>query len=690
MSSLAVSAPLGAAGVPSPERAARSKFNLTYEVKVLIAALFIAIILGVAFFLQPKSKRQLERFCTTTGCEEHRRRLENQLDQSVDPCDDFYAYVCGRWEPRKEFHLSRSELSDMFLSWLYKLPATLEKGVVQFPVGKKVAAMFERCRTQKGSQVGIIKGFMRSRGIVWPESPEEPVPPAKALFDLSFNWNVHLWFTLKVLPAIPTKMPRRIFLAPNQLMLLWKAMINQIPKQSFQRVYTDLFKIFADDKSRKPETNDAFQTHDILEYVYDTLVPSCPCKSHTPGLFSLSDIDKSSPIPIGEHIMNISNEVLGIYPPFTMDDLVLVSDMSHFDNILRIFGRVNDTTLLRHLAFLFAQVYAVVAYPTGVLVVVHGSEHRAEEERPRFCAGQIEPSYKLLVAAMTSVAHFSEQERRRIDEQLEGIVQVAVDKTWAVSWLDNKTKQVATQKLKNVRTVVWPSDKFLTPEVLEEVYADFNGSASSFADFWIDTRRSQRLLFGSEAAEQELLLGDNTRLPYVEYIRVLNRLSVSLGALAAPLYYPQGTKAMLHGGVLFLYARALISAIDNEGVVINPQGEIVSSWLNEDLQETYEQRTLGCLPGNVSIFPEIPAMEVAYEAFKRSFEDNDTQLSEDLTEEKVFFITACLSTCATTPADNLYGGDCNKAVVNFEPFARAFNCPVGSKMNPATKCSFYD
>ncbi|XP_037502791.1 neprilysin-1-like [Rhipicephalus sanguineus] len=83
-------------------------------------------------------------------------------------------------------------------------------------------------------------------------------------------------------------------------------------------------------------------------------------------------------------------------------------------------------------------------------------------------------------------------------------------------------------------------------------------------------------------------------------------------------------------------------------------------------------------------------MEVAYEAFKRRLDENGTQLSEELTEEKVFFITACLSTCATTPADNLFGGDCNKAVMNFAPFAEAFSCPVGSKMNPETKCSFYD
>ncbi|KAH7941352.1 hypothetical protein HPB49_012521 [Dermacentor silvarum] len=206
---------------------------------------------------------------------------------------------------------------------------------------------------------------------------------------------------------------------------------------------------------------------------------------------------------------------------------------------------------------------------------------------------------------------------------------VAVEKTWASSWLDNETKHFAAAKLTSVRTVVWPSDKFFAAKALEEVYENFTDTAASFVEYWIQTRRSQRLMFGTEAAEQELLLGDNTQLPYVEYVHLLNRLSVALGALAPPLYYRDGTNAMLHGGILYLYARELIKSIDNEGL-------------------------------------------------------------EDLTEEKVFFITACLSSCAVTPADNLFGGDCNKAVMNFAPFAKAFGCPVGSNMNPATKCTFYD
>ncbi|KAL3180431.1 hypothetical protein MRX96_008992 [Rhipicephalus microplus] len=88
-----------------------------------------------------------ERFCTTKGCEEHKRRIEGQLDKSVDPCDDLGTHVCGGWASRKEFLLSRSQMTDMHLAWLYKLSTTLEAGVARLPVGMKVDEMFKSCMT---------------------------------------------------------------------------------------------------------------------------------------------------------------------------------------------------------------------------------------------------------------------------------------------------------------------------------------------------------------------------------------------------------------------------------------------------------------------------------------------------------------------------------------------------------------
>ncbi|XP_077523098.1 neprilysin-3-like [Amblyomma americanum] len=267
---------------------------------------------------------------------------------------------------------------------------------------------------------------------------------------------------------------------------------------------------------------------------------------------------------------------------------------------------------------------------------------------------------------------------------------MAIKKTSAASWLDNQTIGVAVKKLKNVRTLLWPTEKYLTVEGIEEAYANFSENASSFAHLWIDARRNIRNLFGSEAGVQEQRLRLSSAQPYIEYVPVLNVLALSLGALAPPLFYPDGTNAMMHGGLGYFYARELVGAIDREGVKVDPLGHIVPSWLSEAVKPRFRQRDQGCLHYNSSVFPEVPAMEVAFAAFQQHAENSDLQLTDELSEAKIFFITACLTSCATKEKNNLYGGDCNKAVMNFAPFAEAFRCPVGSRMNPVKQCTFFD
>ncbi|XP_077521082.1 endothelin-converting enzyme 1-like [Amblyomma americanum] len=660
---------------------------------MLVAVLICVGVVSIALLLYKSADPRARPHCATTSCAHHRGLIESQLDTSVNPCDDFAAYVCGRWTPRKEFsELSRSALMDMVMAWLKKLRDTLDRSLDVLPAGRKAAAMFNSCMTQTGSQVDIVKEFMREHGLIWPEDPTDKLGPLEVLIDLAFNWNVDLWFSLKLLlpNTVDDYSKRRIFIAPNNLILQWRTLFRQIPRTYFEKVYSNIYRLFNTDVDKVPPRVRIAVDYGTVKDVFEVLSSSA-WKARVPAVFPLRDLEKYTDASTAHYIKESIDTMMRIEPPVTMDDLMLMSDMALLKALVHIFNFVSDHAVRRHLAWLFLQGYAAVANPEVVLLVMHGSKRQADIQRPMFCAGQVEASYRLLVSAMATVAYFPEEERRRIDSHLARISEVAVEKTTAAVWLDNTTRDVAVEKLKDVRTVLWPDEKFLTAQGLEEYYANFTEAASSFADFWIKTRRSLRRLVGSDAGCQELRIRDGIAEPYVEYLHVLNEVSLSLGALLPPLYYKDGTKAMLYGGLGYFYAMELVGAVDTEGVKVDPRGNFVSSWLSEAVKPVFEERVLGCLAtSNTSIFPEVPAMEVAFAAFKRDLNEKDAQLSDELTEEKVFFITACLPSCAATAADNLYGGDCNKAVANFAPFARTFQCPLGSKMNPQKKCTFFD
>ncbi|KAH6926796.1 hypothetical protein HPB50_022226 [Hyalomma asiaticum] len=68
----------------------------------------------------------------------------------------------------------------------------------------------------------------------------------------------------------------------------------------------------------------------------------------------------------------------------------------------------------------------------------------------------------------------------------------------------------------------------------------------------------------------------------------------------------------------------------------------------------------------------------------------NVRLREDLSEDKVYFMTLCYMFCESTGHLNPLAPDCNKVARNSASFAKAFGCPPNSPMNPEKKCPFFN
>ena len=61
-------------------------------ITLLATVIALAATLGVE-----RGKATAEDVCLTDGCIELSAQIAASLNQSVDPCEDFYQFSCGNW-----------------------------------------------------------------------------------------------------------------------------------------------------------------------------------------------------------------------------------------------------------------------------------------------------------------------------------------------------------------------------------------------------------------------------------------------------------------------------------------------------------------------------------------------------------------------------------------------------------------
>ncbi|XP_077497810.1 uncharacterized protein LOC144108474 [Amblyomma americanum] len=83
------------------------------------AGLFVAFMLALSMFARYRNAIvTAQKICRTEDCVIHERLLRQNINGSVDPCQDFSAYACSAWSPSKQFvSYAAATTSDAIEAW---------------------------------------------------------------------------------------------------------------------------------------------------------------------------------------------------------------------------------------------------------------------------------------------------------------------------------------------------------------------------------------------------------------------------------------------------------------------------------------------------------------------------------------------------------------------------------------------
>ncbi|KAH8033437.1 hypothetical protein HPB51_012890 [Rhipicephalus microplus] len=644
-----------------------------------------------------------EVLCRTVGCRYYAEILAGAVNATINPCDDFEAYACSNWAPfAQPYSYGTASMSSAMAAWYESFRKIFLDGSPREHFVRKVDAAFSSCMltSPEDSRRGIsdLKSFMRQLRISWPDAPLEKVDPLGVLLDLSLNWRLDIWFSaaLRRCPygCAPSDGGRHILFDPTSFFIVRE---NKQRDLSALKSYMTYWNRFSNAflAPGYPERSEEYinRIAMIERSVFNRFILVGKKVAVQPVQFELGSIRYLTPnIPESRWIDQLNSHV-NRFGEFRRNDRVTVWDRELLYAVNEMFVNYTRVELLEHISWIFVQNFGPLA-DRELLLPQHGDKRAAAEYRHIFCATQVEIAYQRLFTSTYAKDHFTTRTRNGIDALLASVAQSAADKIFSVTWADEASKQALVDRVRNVTVELWPGSEFLSDESIHRFeqlfFADEN---NLFAQQWIWAMKTWRRLRDSATHNDTIESPRNYALPYFRYTHVLNSVSIALAAFSRPWYYADGTKAMAYGTVGFSFARELARSFDPFTVPVDLLGQATlfqpaATWT------TGSRRRAACLnPFHSTPFPEIPALEFAYQAYKDSIaikNDSERRVSSSISDEQLFFLSACFAMCNLPETMQSYRLHCNKAVSNFAPFARAFGCQDDAKMSPHKKCSYLD
>ncbi|KAG0417572.1 hypothetical protein HPB47_005505, partial [Ixodes persulcatus] len=164
---------------------------------VVISCVFLLSVMIILLWTLRSKKPQAAvlSWCTADGCLEHAAVLTKSMDRSVQPCEDFYAYVCGNWKHGSLGIINISDAAGIVRARFQQANALmLFNGTSSLASFNRVAATFKSCIKRGNedlpSNLRKLKSFMKARGIPWPYEAQGDRHPLDVLLDLDINWGL--------------------------------------------------------------------------------------------------------------------------------------------------------------------------------------------------------------------------------------------------------------------------------------------------------------------------------------------------------------------------------------------------------------------------------------------------------------------------------------------------------------------
>lgn len=674
------------------ERPTRKRDQLIMAAAVFVSVL-LACVLTFLFFFTEHVKTV--GYCVSDACIDHANRLSATINTSRDPCDDFYAFVCGGWQKGFPALSVQDKLNeDARKDEIKELDADIWR------VGR-ATRLYNKCLDPQQSDIYSnvlwINHFMDIVNLAWPSREPDltKARPLEVMLNMSANYDLNFLFRLEI--ATNKSMGNVLIFCRHYNGIVWNDRLERplslvdYAKVTEQQLLALEREVYV---SYEPS---------LLQRIEKSFTKANQYESHgEQSWFAISELDtKTVNIEPNRWLKGLNSAYSSLKLSWAFDNIVVLEHADILNRIDALFRDYTEVELLIGIAWIFIQSHLWVAVGNPGFMLYDNSE----EKRQRICLEYVDSRFGILSSSEHITRLYPTHEARlgvaSFLESLKTEFNQVMKKT---PWVDREIRETAARKVNKMDLNVLPDEHFFAPLHRATLYGHFPAiNDTAFIQGWLTSSEVYQSLQLHQSFNDVFKKRRTFRHQAYTYSYLLNAVDAALGALEPPLFYPKGTFAMNYASAGTLLARELVKSIDPAGTTVNDRGESIHWWgktesaeynrrLNCDLRQEAGQKA-------ISVIPAIPALELSHAAFKTAVEHETRTIGgvEDLrlrgldnfVDDQIFFMSYCYVLCGKT-GDMSAQRECNVPLKHSFHFTEAFRCPEGSPMNVASKCSFFE
>ncbi|XP_055852759.1 neprilysin-4-like [Episyrphus balteatus] len=667
--------------------------------------------------------------------------MQSFINESVDPCDDFYEYACGNWEKHNPIpndkwqystiqllhHNLENELRELLMEPISheKPPSAMDKAKMYYK------NCVDKEATAKRGVEPLLK-FVKDLG-GWPVLDENWNENEFDWIQLAINSSyigngVIIAYEVEKNPTISTEYT--IFMEQTTLGMTNRDNFLKPENSKNLEAYRNLIErvlLMLDVNAQKAKN----VSHEIVNFeilLANATVP--PESTKTLPYFQ----PPLSLLKSAYAYLDWNRYIAGIQQKHSSEinenqTVLMQLGVQYYENLYYVLLQTENVTMANYM------IWRSVLF---VMISLDDNFRGAWDDFNTAVTGQVEPNplWKICVnqvnwnmgmatSGMFIRKYFDESSKNETIKIINSLKETFDENLSELEWIDDGTKSYASKKANAMRIAAGYPDYIRSEKILNKLYQDIEIMEGKHFENCLSltkhTRQKSRDRLFKPFDKDHWFLPPT--MVNALYDTGANRIIILAGLLQPPVFHKYFPQSLNYGAMGMFMGHELIHGFDDIGRKFDVVGNSLKWWSNESIAhfeerqkcflEQYEVyakkdqtfKSIATLSENLA---DNGGLRLAFKAYKKwQMTNNNSKSIEDETfpkmkfnEEQLFFLSFAQLFCSALRPEALVESRSYEAhsprkyrvlgaLTNFDEFSKAYGCPLNSTMNPVKKCRLW-